>query len=191
MHLLRLLIFVIGFTLTIHSVKAQGVAVKTNLIADATTTMNLAVEIGIARKSSLDISVNYNPWEFSDHKQFKLLMVQPEYRYWFCENFLGSFVGLHIHGGIFNIANVKAPFGAWKELRTGRYEGEFIGLGLSYGYQWVLARHWNLEANIGGGYAYINYDRYQCGECGKRIEKGKNDHYFGITKAAISIMYVF
>ena len=36
---------------------------KSNLLYDATTTMNLGLEIGLARKWTLDIPVNYNPWK--------------------------------------------------------------------------------------------------------------------------------
>ena len=45
---------------------AQKVALKSNLLYDATTTMNLGLEIGLARKWTLDIPVNYNPWKLSD-----------------------------------------------------------------------------------------------------------------------------
>jgi hypothetical protein len=62
------------------------------------------------------------------------------------------------------LAGIKLPFGMYPGLKTHRYEGEFIGGGVSYGYQWVLSKHWNLEATLGAGYAYINYDRYQCGD---------------------------
>ena len=45
---------------------AQKIAVKSNLLYDATTTMNLGLEIGLAKKWSLDLSGNYNPWKFND-----------------------------------------------------------------------------------------------------------------------------
>lgn len=40
---------------------AQEVAIKSNLLYDATTTLNLGVEMGLSAKSTLDISANYNP----------------------------------------------------------------------------------------------------------------------------------
>ena len=54
------------FILSLLSVecKAQKVAVKSNLLYDATTTMNLGLEVALARKWTLDIPVNYNPWKF-------------------------------------------------------------------------------------------------------------------------------
>ena len=48
--------------------QAQEVAVKTNLLYDATTTLNLGVEIGLGSKMTLDISGNYNPWRFHDYR---------------------------------------------------------------------------------------------------------------------------
>ncbi|WP_294081826.1 DUF3575 domain-containing protein [Proteiniphilum sp. UBA5384] len=187
----KLLIIATALLLAGNSTYAQVAGIKTNLIADATTTMNLGVEIATTPKNTLDLYVNWNPWEPSGGRLIKHLLVQPEYRWWFCEKFAGSFLGVHLHGGFFNWADVKLPFKMYPQLRTHRYEGAFIGGGVSYGYQWVLSKHWNLEANVGAGYAYINFDKYQCGDCGKRLEKDKDKHYFGPTKAALSIIYVF
>ena len=76
---------------------AQKVAVKTNLLYDATTTMNLGLEIGLGKKWSLDLSGNYNPWKFDDETRLRHWGVQPELRYWLCEKFNGHFLGLHGH----------------------------------------------------------------------------------------------
>ena len=39
------------------------------------------------------------------------------------------------------------------------------------------------------GYIYTNYDKYECATCGKF--KGSQDkHYFGPTKAGISLIYI-
>ena len=63
---------------------AQKVAVKTNLLYDATTTMNLGLEIGLGKKWSLDLSGNYNPWKFDDETRL---------RHWACSrNFATGFV---------------------------------------------------------------------------------------------------
>ncbi|MDY9917802.1 hypothetical protein PSM36_3411 [Proteiniphilum saccharofermentans] len=185
------LIIAIVMLFSFNGISAQKAAIKTNIMADATTTMSLAAEIGTAPKNTLELYMHWNPWELSDGKLIKHLYLQPEYRFWFCEKFSGSFLGVHLHGGLFNLAGIKLPFGMYPGLKTHRYEGEFIGGGVSYGYQWVLSKHWNLEATLGAGYAYINYDRYQCGDCGKRLDKDKDKHYFGPTKAALSIVYVF
>ena len=72
-------------------------AIKTNALYWATSTPNLGFEVGLAKKLTLDISGNYNPWKFGDDRQIKHWLVQPELRYWLCERFNGSFFGLHGH----------------------------------------------------------------------------------------------
>ena len=44
---------------------AQKVALKSNLLYDATATMNLGLEFGLARKWTLDVPVNYNPVSYT------------------------------------------------------------------------------------------------------------------------------
>lgn len=94
-----LLFFCIVF---FSSAYGQWAAVKTNLLYDATTTINLGLEVGLADKWTLDVSGNYNPWEFSDNRQLKHFFIQPEARYWLCEKFNGHFFGLHGHYGKYN-----------------------------------------------------------------------------------------
>lgn len=174
-------------------VYAQKIAIKTNVLADITTTINLAAEFGLQKKYTVDLNMNYNPWNFKDNKKIKHILVQPELRYWFCERFSGHFIGIHAHGGSFNIGGITMPLGIGKglKLKDYRYEGNFYGGGISYGYQWVLSDHWNLEGNIGAGYARVKYDKYKCKNCGRLVEKGRNYNYWGVTKAAISLTYLF
>lgn len=158
-------------------------ALKTNALYWATSTPNLGIEVGLAPKLTLDVSGNYNPWKFSDNRQLKHWLVQPELRYWLCERFNGSFFGLHGHYGEVNVSNLDI-FG----MGHYRYDGKVYGAGISYGYQWILGRRWSMEAEIGVGYARLDYDKYECGSCGEKL--GHNTkNYFGPTKAAVSIIY--
>jgi hypothetical protein len=186
----RIMMMGLLFSLMIVSAKAQDLALKTNVLYDATSTINLGAELGLAPKWTLDVSGNLNPWKFNNDKMFKHWMVQPEARYWFCEKFNGSFIGAHLMGGEFDASNVKLPFGICKTLRDHRYEGWFAGLGAVYGYQWMMSKHWNLEGAIGAGYDYIHYDKYRCGKCGTKLGDG-HTNYFGITKLDLSLVYLF
>ena len=161
-------------------------AVKTNMLYDITGTVNLGFEIKTSRKYSLDISGNYNPWTFSENRKWKHFLIQPEYRYWICEPFYGHFIGAHAHYAKFNIGNL--PFGG-TSYEDHRYEGWLAGAGFSYGYHKMLSNRWSIEATIGVGYAYIDYDKYKCEKCGEKVKSG-NTHYLGITKAAVSLIYV-
>ena len=165
------------------------IAVKTNAVYWATSTPNLAFEFGLKPKLTLDVLGGYNPFTFKDNEKMKHWLVQSELRYWLCERFNGHFVGVHLHGGMFNVGGLNVPFGLFSDLEKYRYEGEFYGGGISYGYQWVLGKRWNLEAEIGIGYTRLNYDKYECPKCGEWLGKDSYD-FFGVTKAALSIIYI-
>ena len=75
------------------------VAVKTNVAIDAVAIPNLGVEVGLSKKLTVDLPFYYNPWKYSDNKMLKLVMVQPELRYWLCDKFNGHFFGFHLMGG--------------------------------------------------------------------------------------------
>lgn len=166
------------------------VAVKTNVAMDAVAIPNLGVEVGLSKKLTLDVPVYYNPWKHSDNKMLKLAMVQPELRYWLCDKFNGHFFGAHLMGGAYHTTGIDLPFSPFDDLKDFRYKGQFYGGGISYGYQFVLGRHWNLGATIGFGYAYVRYKKYECEECGDMVEKS-HKNYFGPTKAALNLIYIF
>lgn len=64
-------------------------------------------------------------------------------------------------------------------------------MGVAYGYSWLLGKHWNLEAEIGIGYVYTRFDVYECAGCGRKTETKRHHNYFGPTKAAVNLVYVF
>lgn len=177
---------------------AQKTAVKSNLLYDATTTLNLGAELALSDKYTLDVSASYNPWTFKNDRKMKLWLLQPEARYWFCEKFNGHFLGAHLHGGQYNWGGMLPwgsgngkMFGVIKDrhIQENRYQGWLLGAGVSYGYQWILSKRWSLEANIGVGYASLSYTRYPCGTCGSKTGDG-HKNYFGPTKAGISLIYI-
>ncbi|MDL2319842.1 DUF3575 domain-containing protein [Alistipes sp. OttesenSCG-928-B03] len=169
-----------------HNYKPR-IGVKTNLLYLATTTLNLGVEFGLARKWTLDITAGVNPWDLNDDKGgIRHWLVQPEVRYWFCNRFERHFIGLHGIYGEYEIANVNLkPFG--NDLTNKRYNGWGAGGGVSYGYHLPMGKRWGWEFTVGAGYIYLDYDKYNCGECDNLI-KSANKHYWGITKAGISLI---
>lgn len=173
---------------------ARQFALKTNLLYDATATINIGGELQVAPRWSVDLSANLNSWSFNHGRRWKHWMLQPEARYWLCEGTAGHFFAIHALGGQFNFGNLSfahnfagVEFG---QLRDRRFQGWAGGVGLGYGYSWVLGRHWNIEAEIGLGYIYAKYDEYECEGCGRKTDKGHKG-FFSPTKAAINIIYVF
>jgi hypothetical protein len=165
--------------------------IKTNLLSDMTTTMNLAGEFRLSDYLTLDLSVGYNPWTFSGNKKFKHISVQPELRYWIYEPFNGHYLGARLIYSDYNTGGLNLPLDILplRDLKDYRYRGNAYGAGLSYGYQWILSRRWNLEATLGLGYMYLDYTRYECKACGKRLDEGYK-HYFGPTGAGVSLIYI-
>ncbi len=41
--------------------------------------------------------------------------------------------------GVYNVAKARLPFGLFKGIRSERYEGDFTGVGISYGYHFILS----------------------------------------------------
>lgn len=184
-------IIFVALTAMASTVAEAQIAIKNNLIYDVNRTPNLGVEIGLSPKTTAQVFYGINPWKYSDDKQMRHWVVMPEYRWWTCSRFNGHFFGIHAMGGEFNVQNMKDTFGLINEdIEHRRYEGWFIGGGITYGYQWILNKHWNIEASVGFGYDYIQYKEYECGECGAFTTKD-HSNYVGPTKLALSMLYLF
>ena len=191
----KFLTFLLFLCCGICGAKAQEVALKTNLLSDAFLNPNLEAEVALAPRWTIDVSGQFNTWNLSHDRKWKHWVVQPEIRYWFCDRFAGHFVGAHLLGGQYNVGGIDIPFSFlgtdFKKLKDTRYQGWFGGLGVAYGYAWAIAEHWNIEGEIGIGWTYTRFDRFRCSGCGKKIEENKPHNYFGVTKAAINLVYLF
>lgn len=176
------------------SVSAQKYAVKTNLLYDATATLNLGVEVGVAPKWTVDLSGSYNAWSKNESVKWKHLLIQPEARYWFCDRFSRHFIGAHLLGGAFNFGRINnnlSIFGTdFSVLSDRRYQGYAFGGGVAYGFAFMLSKSLNLELEAGFGYVYLDYDIYKCSGCQRKVGDGTH-HYVGPTKAAVNLVYVF
>lgn len=174
--------------------REHNVAIKTNLLYDATANINVGVEVGLAWRWSLEASSNLNMWSVNGHN-WKHWFVQPEARYWFRRRFMEHFLGFHAIGGEFNFSNIRNNvrlFGTdFSRLSDYRYQGLGVGAGIAYGYALRLGTHWNMEFELGVGYIYTRYDRYECVDCNRKLENDVPHHYIGPTKAAINLVYLF
>ncbi|MDR1557074.1 MAG: DUF3575 domain-containing protein [Tannerellaceae bacterium] len=170
--------------IALPNVKAQTVAVKNNLLYDLTTTINLGLEIAMSPQWTLELPVNYNPWDLGENRKLKHWLIQPEVRYWFCQKFNGHFMGLHGHIGGYNIGGIEQI-----GMEEFRYEGNLYGGGISYGYHWILSTHWSIEATIGAGYAYMEYAKYKCEKCAEKLSDDVRP-YLGPTKVGVSLIYI-
>lgn len=166
------------------------VALKTNLLTDAALlSPNLKLEFGLSKRTSLELSYIIRPWRNKEKDNDKKLLywfASPEFRYWTCERFNGHFFGIHPFFGEYNVSGYKIPQVFEKDFR---YEGTAMGAGISYGYHLILNHRWSLEATVGVGYAYLKYDKFECGKCGNKINNFTKS-YFGPTRVAINLIYI-
>lgn len=189
MKTIRLIATAVVVFLTVEHASAQTFALKTNLLGWATTTLNVGAEAAVGEKSTVQLFGSLNPWQFKNEKRFRFWNIMPEYRHWFCQRFNGHFVGIHATGGEFNAKNIDMPFNLLEETTCNSHnEGWYIGGGVTYGYQWILSEHWNLEASLGVGYMFTKYKQY--GSCEEDVIH-HHRNYVGPTKFALSLMYCF
>jgi hypothetical protein len=164
-------------------------ALKANLLYGATTTVNLGVEFLLNRFLTLDISGGWNPFVHRENKKFAHWMVQPTLRYWIQEPFNGHFIGGSLMYGDFNIGGIGLPLNLLPALPDRRFRGQAYSASLQYGHQWILSPRWSLETTINVGYMFLDFQEFQGGWCGERLGSDTR-HYFGITNAAVSIIYI-
>ena len=174
---------------------AQVVGIKSNLLYDATASPSLGIEVGLAPRFTLDVSGSLNLWNWKNNMKWKHWMVQPELRYWTCQRFAGHFFALHGLGGQFNFGNIKNNIRFlgtdFSVLSNERYEGWAVGAGLGYGYALPLGKHWNLEFEVGAGAIYSVANGYECDVCNRPTATDVRKLRPALTKAALSIVYLF
>lgn len=179
--------------------KGPWLAVKTNLLywgVALPVTPNIGAEVKLARHFTLECEVGLNPFKHKNDdgsygRSFRHLRVHPEVRYWFCEAFYKHFIGLHVPFVDYNFSDIRVfSSGSIIDARDKRKQGWGAGLGLSYGYDWAFAKHWNLEGTIGGGWLRLNHKVYPCTECGTEVAHEKKN-YWGLTQAGITLSYLF
>lgn len=161
-------------------------AFKFNTIYGAAATPNFAVEFGMGRKWTFDAAAAFNPFKLSKEGINRLWFVQPEVRYWPCQRFEKHFWGLHAIYGQYNIGQLDF---LGPSFRDHIYKGSAVGAGISWGYHRPLGKRWALEFSIGAGYVYLDYDKYRCEGCDDYLGR-KTKHYFGPTKAAVSLIWM-
>lgn len=196
----RFLAVVALLFLVLGTADAQKVAVKTNSLYWLTTTPNAGFEFALGDRWTFEIAGGYNPWTLNKEENIKAkhFLVTPEFRYWFCESFQGHFIGINANYTQFNAGGIHVPEVFYKVeslgyfldmLQYSRSQGWAVGAGLTYGYAFPIARRWNMEFNLGLGWWYTQYDRFESRTCGlfqERIEK----HAFGLTDLGISFIYM-
>jgi len=195
-----LIIAVLFFLASAGTASAQKLAVKTNALYWGTATPNLGLEYAMADRWTLELEGGYNPWTFDSEKNMKIKhwLVSPEVRYWFCESFLGHFVGINGNYTLFNISGIPTPgvfidlssnTDSKTDLKDSRVQGWAVGAGITYGYAFPIARRWNMELTLGYGIWYTEYGQYESRKCGL-FQQDVQKWALGPTALGVSFMFM-
>lgn len=157
---------------------AQRVSVKTNALYLATASPNLGLEFRLNRHLTLGLAGMGNKLHIS-HYRTRVLGLTPEVRYWFSARpQAGHFVGLM--GGM---ADYKI------ENRSKVYNGEAYFVGPTYGYSFVLGRHWSMEATVGVGAMRYRQKRYDSAT--EQAPREPNDTKWIATPINLGLSFVY
>ena len=134
-------------------------AVKTNLLYDAVTALNVEVEVPIANRFSVTWEDVFPWWETGNKYCFQLWEMGAEARYWFkpwetigTEKLRGWFVGPYVMSGKYDFQNDKSI----------NYQGEMWSVGATAGYAMPIGRkkRVNLEFSLSMGYMKTHFRHY-------------------------------
>ena len=172
----------------VEEAKKTVLTVKSNLLYDAITALNVAVEVPIGEKWSVELE-DVCPWWHHENKwAFQLLQVGAEGRYWFKPSrarkvLTGQFGGLYVMGGKYDL----------QKRRDICYQGEFWSVGASYGYAMPIGKRFNMEFSVSLGFMSTHYKHYNPSENWNDLVADKRKHgrftYWGPTKVKVSLIY--
>ncbi|MGM9796423.1 MAG: DUF3575 domain-containing protein [Parabacteroides sp.] len=162
--------------------QAQSMGVKTSATLWATLTPNVELSYVVTEHITAHLPVQYNPFVLGENSRFQQLTVMPGARYWFKLAHARYFVSGYAIASRFHV-------GGWFD-QPYRYDGKCFGLGIGGGYSWLLSKCFNLEAELGFGGAYANYDKCYWPKNSKRISNEKGIRFFP-SKFDVSLVYFF
>jgi hypothetical protein len=164
-------------------------ALKTNLLYDASTAVNAELEAAIGQRWSVAGELVSPWWLLTDRQRcLQLLSGTLEGRYWLGERrklpaLTGWFAGLHVGGGYYDV-----------EWNGRGYQGTHLMAGLSGGYAHAVGRsgRLRLEYALGAGYLGTRYHAYTAvagfdGAWHLVRRRSGTLSWFGPTRARVSI----
>ena len=169
---------------------SHNYALKTNLILWGLASPNLAIEKKINKNVTVELSVGLKIGDSEHDGKSVSYLIEPEIRYWFSRSFNGGYLGYHLYYSHFGAENMIFPFQRKGLSNSEWYAGYLYGMGIACGYQWALNKHLHIEATAGVGYVHLAYDKITWNDSWNN-NKSLDYNYFGLTKAAINLVYAF
>ncbi len=130
---------ILAAMLCVQRASAQIFSVRVNALSALAATIDAGAEVSVSDKWTVGLSGRFNPVK-TRRFSTRFYSIGIESRYWLYESFVGHFVGARLAYADYRIGK-----------RNMRYDGTAVGLGLSYGYSWMLSKRWNITLQAGLG----------------------------------------
>lgn len=174
----RLILIIVVMVSCATGLKAQLLALKTDVLWDGLMTPNLGMELVTGDKTSFNLTVfgNYKPW----NREIKMGGAIPEFRYWFSGRpMMREFIGVAAIATTYDITWGKET-----------YDGDAFGGGLTFGYAFFLSPRWNLECYGSVGAVYYNQKHYYITDNYTENRRTSHGYAFIPFKLGFSIAYI-
>ncbi|MEG2371037.1 MAG: DUF3575 domain-containing protein, partial [Alistipes sp.] len=169
-------------------------AIKTNLLFDAATALNIELEVPIGKRWSVSGEWMFPWWQAeSSNWTMQILTGHAAVKYWFGnrekrEVLCGWSVGVYGGGGKYDL----------QFFDKNGIQGEFFDVGIQCGFAHKIGKSWRMEYLLGLGYLQSDYKKYD-----KVLDtrfgnikvfrfpwETKQRGWFGPTSAKISLVYL-
>ena len=170
-------------------------AVKTNMLYDAALVPNIGAEFYLGKNISLYGEWMYAWWDNNNrHRYWRVYGGDLGLRWWFgkkaqAKPLTGHHLG--IYGGILTFDFETGDTGYLGGKPGGTlWDRWLVNSGIEYGYSLPIGKHLNIDFSIGLGYMGGNYIKYYPFDNDYYLDKEYKMHYFGPTKAEISLVWL-
>ena len=174
------------------STHGQRVALRNNLLYDATLTPNVAIDVAVDSNKTVGMLIGFNSWDInkSKNKKWRHLLMAADMRFWLADSvWHKDFIEADLMYSHFNVGNTRVPLCIYKGARNRRLQGDMMAVGGKYGYSWTLSRHWRFEAEGGLALGLAWFKEYDCEVCGSKL--GRGHRFFLLPLLGANFAYTF
>lgn len=139
----KFILLVIIMIASSATLRAQRIAITSNLLEDVVLTPNIGVDFVIKDSQSLTFDASYSPYKLASEFYNKRMTVRAGYKWWLNQAFYAHYIG------------VDAVFSS-SEVAVSKFDSkdEYLAIGVGYGYAFILNKRLNLVPHLGVGLAY-------------------------------------
>ena len=177
----KLFVVIILFIMAGTSMNAQRLALTTNLLEDVVVTPNVGIDIVMADRQSLTFDASFAPYNLSSRFSNKCMTFRAGYKFWLNQAFYAHYIGVD-------------AIASSNDMCLGRWtsKDEYVGIGVGYGYSFIISKKLNIVPHIGVGLAYgYSYEGYDHMDGSQGIQAVATPGFIPIlTRFGVTLHYV-